>query len=422
MGKETSQERQFSEDVDRLLNGEEVAATQDMNEGYRTAVNFAKKLSESRLDPSTQFKDQLKQRLLLELTRQEVAAWQKEKGNWFWRGLRNLVPESAVWRSLTATLIVIIMVAGVAWRMGIFTPSPELAVKERQTVMEAPLAAPVPAPEMATEALARGGGAPEAEAVSEPLLEVEVVPLKTIVSPLGETIQIELVFKNVSSESVTVAPFPPAIQVVHSGTGELVHSFPEGNERLELSPSERLNYTLVWDQQDNNGEQVAPGWYSISAGDIALYKDTEPGEIYQSLFLTLTHWLIQFSQGAMEKVVELNQTQTVNDLSITLEQVELSAERVVFSAFFTPADYSSPQDSPGVRPKGKVLTFARYIVDGAVKDAGYAEVQYLDDGIRLIWGRYQPYLDPLPSDARELVFIIGDEWQGTWQFSIPLQN
>jgi hypothetical protein len=417
MGKETGDEKQFSEKIDRLLAGEEVETGEDINEDYRTAINFARKLVGSRIDPSPEFKDQLKQRLLLELTKQEVEARQKEKVNWFREGLTRLVPQSPVWRSAAAMLVVMLVAVGVLWRTGVFTPSAMLTGPGGETVVEDEGTAPVSSPEMAAEAPRIGEGI---ESAAQILLEVAVVPPEMVVSPPGGKTEIELLFQNISSESLTVAPFPPAIQVVHSRTGELVRSFPEGDERLELAPAEWLSYTLVWDQEDNNGEPVAPGWYSVTAGDVTLYQVTEPTEVHQSLFLT--YLLIQFPQGAMERVIEPNQTLPANDLSITLERVELSAERVVFIAFFTPADYSLPEESQGQKPEWVVPTSAQYTVNGVIRDAGYAEVQYLDEGIRLIWGQYQPYLDPLPSDAWDLVFIVGNDWPMPWEFTVPLQD
>ena len=109
MGKETDDERQFSEKIDRLLAGEEVETGEDMNEDYRTAINFARKLVESRIDPPPEFKDKLKQRLLLEIPRQEVEAPQKEKVNWLREGLVRLVPQSPVWRTAGAMMVVMLL-------------------------------------------------------------------------------------------------------------------------------------------------------------------------------------------------------------------------------------------------------------------------------------------------------------------------
>ena len=95
MGKKFNEEKKFSEDVERLLAGEEVKGGKDADEDYRTAINFAQRLTELPAEPSSQFKDQLKQRLLLQLTRQEVeAAREKERIVSFWEFLRSLVPQS----------------------------------------------------------------------------------------------------------------------------------------------------------------------------------------------------------------------------------------------------------------------------------------------------------------------------------------
>jgi hypothetical protein len=54
MGKESNEEKQFSEDVDRLLAGQEVEGGKDADKDYQTAINFAKKLTEFHADPSPQ--------------------------------------------------------------------------------------------------------------------------------------------------------------------------------------------------------------------------------------------------------------------------------------------------------------------------------------------------------------------------------
>jgi len=67
---------------------------------------------------------------------------------------------------------------------------------------------------------------------------------------------------------------------------------------------------------------------------------------------------------------------------------------------------------------------AEYTVDRVTIQAKYAELLALEDGIRMTWGQGESYLDPVPSDATELVFriISFGEWQGPWEFSILLQE
>jgi len=410
MDKRTKEEREFAESIDRLLTDEEVTASEEMNEDYRTAVNFARKLTEFRANPSPQFKDQLKQRLLLKLTQQEVVARQEEEAKSFWEFLRNLVPQNPAWRTAVATLVVVLVAAGVLWRVGMFTQAPVL---EGLGGEGAEVRAPVPVPALGVEM----------EAALQPLLELEAVPLEPTVFPFGNTVTIVLAFKNSSSELITVTPFPPAAHIVGSRTIGPVHSFAEGDDSLELSASEIVSHTLIWDQRDSSGEQVAPGWYNVYAGEVTIYKDTEPAETHLS-FGTLTHLLIQHPQGAMEKVIELDLTETAGGLSITLEQVELHNQGVIFSAFTTPPDYSPPQDSKSHPLKGLIPALAEYTVDGVTIQAKYSELMALEDGIRMTWGRGESYLNPVPSDATKLVFRIisfGD-WQGPWEFMLPLQD
>ena len=134
---ETSEEREFSENIDRLLAGEEVKAGEDVSEDYRMAINFAQKLTKHRDNPSPSFKAQLRERLLSKLAKQEA---QQEERNWFWEGLRNLIPQSPVWRTAaatvviavqnpvwraaTATVVIAVLVVGVLWGAGIFTQEP----------------------------------------------------------------------------------------------------------------------------------------------------------------------------------------------------------------------------------------------------------------------------------------------------------
>jgi len=267
------------------------------------------------------------------------------------------------------------------------------------------------------------------------VLEVEAAPAKAVYLP-GDEVEIEFEFKNVSSEPVTVTPFPPVIGITPPVTvhwkEQIIRSFPPGSGKLKLQSGETAVYTLIWDQKDNSGQQVAPGYYKVNA-DIKSHVSEADGS--KSIYGTsgrVTKLLIQFPQGAMEKNIEIKQTQTVTglpfmwkreelsiDLTIMLERGELTAEGAKFCAFATSpnspsAGYDHPQWSGSV--------WAQYTVDGVIKDAGLAGMRYLDDGIQLCWGD-DTGLDPLPSDAKELTFVItkfGD-WEGPWEFHIPLQ-
>ena len=65
MGKERNEEQEFLENIERFLNGEEITPDEDSSEDVRSTMEFAKKLSELRTEPSPEFHQSLKSRLLI---------------------------------------------------------------------------------------------------------------------------------------------------------------------------------------------------------------------------------------------------------------------------------------------------------------------------------------------------------------------
>jgi|GEM_PF-514902 len=408
MGRELDMEKEFSENIDRMLAGEEIKVSAGMDDDCRTALDFAQELVRLCAVPSPFFKAELKEKLLQKLSEEESRA--EAKRGRFWESLRRLVPRQPVWQALTALLVVVVVAGGITWGTGTLKVS-----------------APPPAPTPAPPAYSDGGIPPPAP--SQPSLELEAIPLSPIeyapgVFLPGEEVKVEFRFSNASSEPITVAPFSPGIEIVRPRTDEdgVVRSFAEGSGQLDISPVETVEYTLVWDQKDDNGKQVVPGWYYVDVKGITVTKATAPTRTGMS-FGSIARLLIQFPQGAMEKIIEVNQSQTVSDLTITLERVELSATGATFYAFTIPPDYSPPRTEGPPLPPPMVPVHAQYTVDGVTNDAGYSSVGAQGSGIRLIWGHHEAGLDPVPSDARELTFTItsfGDR-SGPWEFSIPLE-
>ena len=152
-----------------------------------------------------------------------------------------------------------------------------------------PPAATAPAPAFAPEE-------PEESSVamfdSGAILNLEPVVEETKVYMPGEEIKIDLVFTNTGSESIIVPSFPPVIQISRVDTGAVVRSFAQGSEGAEISASGMLDYTLVWDQLDDSGNQVEPGRYSIIVSDVSIQKDTEPREA-QAGFGPVTEIIIE---------------------------------------------------------------------------------------------------------------------------------
>ena len=418
--KNTEFAKEFSHDVDRMLTGKKAETRGAMPDDYQEAIDFAQKLISLKGSPRPSFEAELKDSLLSKLSEME----QERAGrNRFWEGLKHLVPQQSVWRAAGATILVAVVAVGVIW--GIAPQGKPPVPPPRPSPIPAPIPAPTP---------------PSAPHEEPPLpqrvgpyglfpfaLELEIAPAKTIHTP-EEEIKIAFKFKNMASQPIAVTPFPPTIGVTplvvddqKDWKEQVIRSFPAGSGELNLQPGETADYTLVWNQKDDDGQQVAPGYYRVNAQIDAQIAEAERRR--QGGMLGRTEVLIQYPQGALEKAIEVNQSQIAGEITITLERVELSSEGARFYAFTTPPGFDLPQGHTLPPPKWMIHAWAQYTVNGITRDAGFCGTGFQDDGMRLSWGIGPGWLDPVPSDARELIFTItkfGD-WKGPWEFHIPLR-
>ena len=229
----------------------------------------------------------------------------------------------------------------------------------------------------------------------------------------GEDIVMNFAFQNVTAEPFQIDPFPPLIQISHQD--EVWRSFPPGEAVKTLEPDEVTTYTLVWDQSDEQGQQVPYGNYYIKLGHI------KSGDRTRSLSLSGTRqFLILPAQGVIEKTIELNESRTVDGITITLNRVELTAAGMKVYAFNTPPDYYlSERPQPPPPEFMKLHAEAEYHLDGSpMKKAEPSGIRFYDEGVRHSW----KHLDPVPKGTKELTFIItklGD-WEGPWEFHVPI--
>jgi hypothetical protein len=234
---------------------------------------------------------------------------------------------------------------------------------------------------------------------------------------LGEEIHIEFSIKNTRSYQYRIEPFPPLVEIMRLTSGELVRSFPGGTGDKSLAPGEVATYTLTWDQRDNQQQQVTYGYYDFELG--RFYVEGYP---YTSRSIGCLV-LILPPEGTMEKTILVNESQTVNGITITLERVELSALEMKVFALCTPPGYHLSQDPdlPSTWPMGVAL--AEYSLDNdTAKNAGSSGswgIHLLENGEEHKWCK----LDPVPNGTKELTFRITKfaDWQGPWEFHVPLQ-
>ncbi len=332
---------------------------------------------------------------------EKVRARLDTKGSWLDRLHRLLTSRTWQVATVTAAVVVIAVVAAI-WQFGGVGQAPPIPATA-PTIPAPPTETPGPAPIVPRPA------------PPSPLFEVRAVPEEAHYLP-GELVEVKLSLTNASSAPIRLDPYPPEIRVTpRLNHDQVLFSVAAGTQPLEIKPNDFATLEFSWDQKDKSGNQVQPGWYDVIFRDISVRQgDTRYG------FSPGAHVLIQYLQGVMEKSLDLNQSQAMNGITMTLQRIELTSAGMTVYAFNTPPGYNFPSGQPLPAPSMMFDARAEYSVDGEVfKLAGSSGIRPLENGMLNIWDN----LDPVPKNAKELIFRItklGD-WTGPWEFRIPLE-
>ena len=265
-----------------------------------------------------------------------------------------------------------------------------------------------------------------AEGPAERLIELDARADKDTYQP-GEDITIDFSIENVGGSTIEIAPFPPEVRIRRQIADREIRSFPAGTETRSLDPGEVAGVVVTWDQRDTLGQQVPDGYYDLRIGPINMGERTETHDMLETVRL-----LIVPAEGVLGKTVEVNESQTVDGVTITLERLELTATGATFYAFHAPPDYKQFEQpvAPGTeQPQGlepaplwmmELHAYAEYSLDGGPANvAGWSGLGFREDGLSLSW----IMLDPVPRGTRELTLLIaklGDR-EGPWEFVVSLE-
>lgn len=397
MGRDYEEARRFSEEIDRMLSGEDVRAGNELDEDTRTALDFACWMTTVRPEPSPAFKARLNARMMQKINEQESEA----RRGWFWR----LIPREAAWQAAVA-MVLMLVIGGSLWGI-LFRPQGEVASLPPVTT------APVTLPPTVTTS---PPGVPTTITASEGLMAY-ASNSKPVYVP-GEKVRIDVVFKNQSSESLTLEDFPPAISLMNAKTGQPAYTFIGDQSDRTLAPGETAAISLDWDQRDNKGRSVPSGQYYVeletltSQGQRLALNMVQP-ELFE---------IMPFVPDETGKVLMVDQSRSAGDVTITLKQIEISVRGLTIRAFVTPPpDYVLLPGTPALEATRNYQAAAGYSVDGEwVKEAGLSAVEYYGHGMEHMW--YIPRSSL--KEGRNLIFIVHNvgEWEGSWQFEVSLED
>jgi hypothetical protein len=281
------EERVFTENIDRLVAGQDIGAISEADDDLRSALDFARKMTALRPAPSAVFQSNLKARLLQKINENEAP----EKSGWFWR----LIPREPIWQAV-AVLAVIAVVGGVLWGTlfrsapnpiaNLPTPPPVTTTVPPVTTATTTTTAPpttTPAPvtttsttttTVATTTTATTTIATVAPTTSPPVsypagtyLVASAGTDKSIYNS-GETVRIEVTLQNVTSQPFTIEQYPPILSLMQSPSKLPVYTFTVAAAPLTLAPGQKVTFDENWPQVDANGVRVSPGSYYLELEDI----------------------------------------------------------------------------------------------------------------------------------------------------------
>ena len=236
---------------------------------------------------------------------------------------------------------------------------------------------------------------------------------------LGDIIKIKINVANNIDEPVTINGFPPKTDILRYA--DLVWTFGQGGENVTLGVGESKTYDITWDPNDPQGQFIRPAPYQIYIWFPPITIGLEPG-YYGEGYSEFEPIVITFPQGAMNKTIIVNQSQTVGDITFNLNRVEFSdTEMKVFTMKTPLPPAKDPHEPPFWRGRAD-FTVNYKVDDGVTFETTGAGINVVENGVEYIWEN----LSPAPSDAKTLTFIIakmsipGEGDYGPFRFEIPL--
>jgi hypothetical protein len=197
-----------------------------------------------------------------------------------------------------------------------------------------------------------------------------------------------------------------------------VYTFAAGKETRTLAPGETAQFNYTWDGLDFDGERVA-GRYYIELEDMEYQGKAIPLKLSQPAGFEI---LTDPDPDFQTRIIEYYQTQTDNNISVTIKKVGVTNVGFIIEGYITPPpDYAAIWDGKAYIADKDYSAFAAYSFDGGwVKEVGGSAVKYLQNGMDHLW--YIP--DVGSPGVKELFFNVTGigGWQGSWQFYIDLDK
>ena len=264
MKKESEEAKLFSEQLDHVLAGEEIKTGGEMNDDLRQTLEFAGKMKAMRSEPSPQYHDLLKNKLLASIHAGEAEP--EQKLSWLDKFVRQ-----PVWRTVTA-VVVIAIISGIIWAAGFFKePGISQESSDRNQAVMTSAATALPQASVPPSLKAAGAMPAASESAAVSLLQASGTTDKIVyTNSSSDPVDITITLENVSGQPLSIPQYPPILSMMQSATMQPVFTFMAGDIATSLAPGESVTYSVTWDQRDTRGNLVSPGTYYLELEDLDL--------------------------------------------------------------------------------------------------------------------------------------------------------
>lgn len=133
----------------------------------------------------------------------------------------------------------------------------------------------------------------------------------------GDETVVGVTFRNISQTDKRIQPFPPAIRI-EAEWGQDVRLFPAGARELLLGPGEEYTLSMSWDQTDDMGKPVPPGYYYRFWTRVGHVTAQSPS------------FLIMPPRTITEIRLDIKKTTTVHGFAVTVEKLDIGEAGVTF--------------------------------------------------------------------------------------------
>jgi hypothetical protein len=442
MGRDFKEEKFFSEQIERLLAGKEVSRDLTINDDLASALQFARKMIDLRVNPSPRFASGLKSGLLQKLAEKEAL---KAAGpGWFQR----LIPRTPVFQAV-AVLAVVCIIGGILWA-SLFRPAPTEVFQAPGTkppvtwgaaatpaattqaapaqttaapasVAQATMTAPATLAPTTSAAIAAATSAPSVPATAggNLYLRSSAAADKSAYLP-GESVNIVVNLKNISAQPVVLENYPPSISLMSADSKQPVYTINSGKLAQKIDPGQTVSYVITWDQTDAKGRHASPGSYYLELEEVYRQGVSVPLALSAPVYFEILP--SSSAAGGDKKIIEvINAISTVNGITVTLQRIETDTGGISVTAFISPPpDYVLKEGPTGLFAAMDYRIPARYSLDGSwIAGTLPSFVEYYAGGMKHTW--YIPAVNP--AEIENLTFIIDNiaGWAGPWEFKVKIK-